>query len=73
MGEGWGKTLDIVLRVPPCYPHFPPQGESSKDQICATLLIKMKVFNGYEASPTGGKWGKRSKISGVTPGGARGL
>ena len=58
VGEGWGKTLDMVLRVLPCFPHFPPQGEGSQDQICATLLIKMKVFNAYEASPTGGKWGK---------------
>ena len=58
VGEGWGKTLDMVLRVLPCFLHFPPQGEGSQDQTCATLLIKMKVFNAYEASPTGGKWGK---------------
>ena len=52
VGEGWGKTLVMVLRVPPCFPHFSPQGEGTKDQICATLLIKMKVLNAYEASPT---------------------
>ena len=48
----------MVLRVPPCFPDFPPKGEGSKDQICATLLIKMKVFNAFKASPIGGKWGK---------------
>ena len=58
MGEDWGKTLEIVLRVPPCFPHFSPQGEGSQDQICVTLLIKIKVYEAYEASPTGGKWGK---------------
>ena len=58
VGEGWGKTLDMVLRVSPYFPLFPPQGKCSKDQICATLLIKMKVFNTYKASPTGVKWGE---------------
>ena len=51
----------MVFKVPPCFPHFLPQGEGSQDQICATLLIKMKVFNAYEASPTGGKWGKKGE------------
>ena len=54
LGEGWGTTLDMVFKVPPCFPHFLQQGEGSQDQISATLLIKMKVFNAYEASPTGG-------------------
>ena len=67
LGEGWGNTQDMVIRVPACFPHFPPQGEGFKDQICASLLIKMKVLNAYEASPTGGKWGK------VGEGGERGL
>ena len=29
VGEGWGKTLDMVFRVPQCFPHFLPQGEGS--------------------------------------------
>ena len=57
-GGRWGKSLEIVFRVPPCFPHFYPQGEGSQDQICVTLLIKIKVYEAYEASPTGGKWGK---------------
>ena len=44
VGEDWGKTLEIVLRVPPCFPHFSPQGEGSQDQICATLLIKTRLI-----------------------------
>ena len=67
MGEGLGKTLDMVLRVPPCFPHFLPQGEGSRDQIPVTLLIKIEVYEAYEAFPTGGKWGK------VGEGGGRGL
>ena len=51
----------MVLRVLPCFSHFLPQGEGSQDQIWATLLIKMKVYDAYEASPTGGKWGKVGK------------
>ena len=58
VGEGLGKTLDMVLRVPPCFPHFSPQGEGSQEQIYEILLVRMKVFNAYKASPTGGKWGK---------------
>ena len=58
VGEGWGKTLDMVLRVPPCFPHFPPQGEGSQEQIYAILHVRMKVSKAYEGSPTGGKWGK---------------
>ena len=58
VGEGWGKTLNMVLRVPPCFPNFSPQGEGSQEQIYEILLVRMKVFNAYKASPTGGKWGK---------------
>ena len=56
----------MVLRVPICFPHFSPQGEGSKDQISATLLIKMKVFIAYEAPPTGGKWGRMGEGWGKT-------
>ena len=65
VGEDWGKTLEIVLRVSPCFPHFSPQRKGSQDQICATLLIKIEVYDAYEASPTGesgGRWGKRSTM-----------
>ena len=37
---------------------LPPLGENSQEQICAILLLKMKVFNDHEASPIGEKWGK---------------
>ena len=63
MGEGWGKTLHMVLGVPPCFPHFSPQGEGSQEEIYAILLVKMKVFSAYEASPTGEKWGRGWKVA----------
>ena len=55
VGKGRGKTLAMVLRVPPCFPHFSPQVEGSQEQIYAILHVRMKVSKAYEASPTGGK------------------
>ena len=60
-GEGWGKTLHRVLRVPPCFPHFSPQGEGSQGQIYGFFLVRMKVSNAFKASPTGRKWGKKGE------------
>ena len=67
VGEGWGKTLDMFFRVPPCFPNFSPQGEGFQEQIFANFVVKMIVIKAYGASPTGGKWGKKGE------GGGRGL